>query len=176
MKRTFGMIAILGLALLVSGCIETTTLIRVNKDGSGTVEETVKMNKMVVGMMTGMASSMQDAFKSEGAEESAASDDAPTPEDEPMFSEEKARAQGEKMGPGVELLSYEDIDDKASTGFTAVYSFENINELRVNQNPGASMPSMPGETESEEGEDEEFVLFAFSPGSPAQLEITPPQG
>lgn len=179
MKRNFGILAILAFAMVVSGCIETSTLVRVNRDGSGTVKETIKMNKMVVGMMKGMASSMQDAFQAEGAEgeENATAGSDTPPKDEALFSEEKARAQAEKMGAGVELLSYEEIEDNASTGYTAVYTFDNINELRVNQNPGASMPSMPGESESEgEGEgDEEYVLFAFTPGSPATLEITPPQ-
>ncbi len=173
MKRNFGILAVLGLALLFGGCIETNTLIRVNKDGSGTVSETVKMNRMVYGMISGMAGSMKEAFNAEG-EEGAEADEPP--KDEPPFSEEKAREQAEKMGAGVELRSYEDIKDNASIGYVAEYSFDNINELRVNQNPGAAMPSMDGESEGEEGEDEEFVLFSFTPGSPARLEITPPQG
>lgn len=165
MKRLYTMVFAVLLGALTTGCIETHTLITVEKDGSGTVQERVVMNNMVVGMMQGMAKSM-------GGE------DAETNAPEELFSREDALEQAAEMGEGVELVSFEEVEDAGGTGYEAVFSFNDINTLRVKSDPGESMPTMPGEAEEEEPmeeEENEHILFAFEPGSPARLTITPPE-
>ena len=165
MKRLYTVLFAALLGMLTTGCIETHMLITVEKDGSGTVQERVVMNNMVVGMMQGMAKSM-------GGE------DAETGTSDELFSREDVLEQAAEMGEGVELVSFEEIEEAGGTGYVAVFSFDDINTLRVKQDPGESMPTMPGEAEEEEPmeEDEsEHIFFAFEPGSPARLTITPPE-
>ena len=164
MKRVYTVFFAVLLGVLTSGCIETHMLITVEKDGSGTVQERVVMNNMVVGMMQGMANSM-------GGE------DTETEAPDELFSREDVLEQAAEMGEGVELVSFEEVKEAAGTGYVAVFSFDDINTLRVKQDPGESMPTMPGESEEEEPMDEEeneHIFFAFEPGSPARLTITPP--
>ncbi len=165
MKRIYTVFFSVLLGVLTTGCIETHMLITVEKDGSGTVQERVVMNNMVVGIMQGMAKSM-------GGED--VENEAP----DQLFSREKALDQAAEMGEGVELVSYEEVSDASGTGYVAVFSFTDINTLRVKQDPGESMPTMPGEAEEAEpveGEENEHIFFAFEPGSPARLTITPPE-
>lgn len=165
MRRLYTMVFAVLLGALTTGCIETHMLITVEKDGSGTVQERVVMNNMVVGMMQGMAKSMGgEDVETEGTDE--------------LFSREKVLKQAAEMGEGVELVSYEEVEEAGGTGYVAVFSYEDINTLRVKQDPGESMPTMPGEAEEEESMEEDengHIFFAFEPGSPARLTITPPE-
>lgn len=165
MKRFVTVIFAALLGVLTTGCIETQMLVTVDNDGSGTVEERVVMNKMMVGMMKGMAQSM-------GGEE------GEKKENGAMFTREDVEDQAAKMGEGVKLQSFEEIDDASGTGYVAVFSFEDINSLRVKQDPGESMPTMSGEEDESAGameDPDEFIYFAFEPGTPATLVITPPK-
>ncbi|MBN1447854.1 MAG: hypothetical protein JXA28_07970 [Bacteroidetes bacterium] len=166
MRRIQAMSAAILLSILTTGCIETHMLVTVDNDGSGTVNERVVMNKMIIGMFSGMMQSMGDE---EG--------DVPEQgEETEFFSREKVLTQMEKMGSGVELESYEEIEDEKGIGYLAVFRFDDINTLRLKQDPGESMPSMPGEEETVVEEDEdEYILFSFEAGSPARLVITPPK-
>jgi hypothetical protein len=60
------------------------------------------------------------------------------------------------------------------SGYKAIYSFSDINDVRINQNPGenVSPPPMGGE---EEGPVEEWLRFNFKGGKTATLEIIYPQ-
>ncbi|MGE5810947.1 MAG: hypothetical protein ACM339_05560 [Ignavibacteria bacterium] len=51
--------------LIFPGCIEVKTLITVNKDGSGTIEETMVMSEQVVEMMKGFSA----AFSSDSTQQ-----------------------------------------------------------------------------------------------------------
>ncbi|MCB2206439.1 hypothetical protein KQI65_16970 [bacterium] len=181
MKRTIPILAFIVTILFTTGCIETHTLIQLKKDGSGTMKETVKMNKAVAGMLQGMGESMKNAFEDQGADDGEDMEPAESPEPpEPMFSEEEVREKMENMGPGVELLAYEDIDEGGSIGYTATYSFPDINELRVSEDPESSMPASDEdeiaemEMSEEQGKDD-FLQFHLAPGSPAELEIIIPE-
>lgn len=196
MKRTiFTLLLLTGVFL--TGCIETHLLVTVKKDGSGTVRETVKMKKDLGPMMQAMMMSMKEGLEASGMEmeEGATTQDAPPdapPPDAPspdappqadnaaapsvldMFNEEDIKKGGARMGSGVRYVSHEMIDNDAHAGYVAVYAFDNINTVAVDQNPTAAMPAMPG-TEGETDEDRELVAFSFIPGNPAQLIIRPPR-
>ena len=49
----FSVLAIL--AVILIGCIETTTLIRLNRDGSGTIEETVIISTVFTQLIAGFS-------------------------------------------------------------------------------------------------------------------------
>ncbi len=132
------------LALLLSGCIEVETVVKVNADGSGTVEERVLMGAALLGLAAGMGESGS------------------------LLDQEALRRQAATMGSGVTLQSAEAISDGPRQGYRARYTFSDINQLRVNQNPGDKTP-FP--SEEEEVTPEEYITFRFTPGNPAELLI-----
>ncbi|MFZ1730303.1 MAG: hypothetical protein WBQ23_14415 [Bacteroidota bacterium] len=168
MKYRLLSIAVLIAAITFGGCIETQMLVTVNKDGSGTIRETVTMKKKVVESIREMSEQMK-----QGAEEGGLQTEE---EQKPfeLFSDEEIRGNGEKLGTNVRYVSHGMIDEDDVEGYSATYAFDDINTVKVNQNPGASMPDMPG-TESTDETDDALVLFSFTPGSSAKLVIRPPK-
>jgi hypothetical protein len=153
MPKIIRWIVILFLAFLLIGCIQTVTHIFVNKDGSGTLEETIVFSRSFMELLANFGGDQAD----EGGSE--------------MWNEEELAAKAEQMGEGVSLVSAEAVHTESGDGFRAVYHFEDINKLRVNQNPGDSV-SVPGE---EEGESvEEFIRFKMTKGSINTLQIINP--
>ncbi len=154
--------------LLTSGCIEMHLLLSLKPDGSGTIRETVLMNSQVIGPMREMAAAMQAEAEQNGTT-------PPPPSSDPL-GEEQIRNGAERFGSGVQYVSHELIDDGEKQGYRAVYSFSDINAVRTSQNPTSAIPEFPGDDGSgtlEGEEDDETVTFAFTPGAPARLVITP---
>ena len=107
--RAFSL-AVVVAALLCAGCVKSTSLLSVNKDGSGAliVKESYspQLAQMMSGMgdmMQGMAAGMQEGLQEAG--EQAAKEEAPDTD----FIEQSARERAAKMGPGVEMVSFEKI-------------------------------------------------------------------
>jgi hypothetical protein len=142
------------------GCFDSAILIKVNKDGSGTVEETVVLSKAFTELMASFGSGA-------GGEEQ-------QDQEQNLVDEEKLRAKAAGMGPGVELVRAEPVVTDSGSGFKAVYRFKDINTLRVNQNPSDNVPGPPSGGEEPEGT-EELLQFRFSKGGTATLEIVYPQ-
>ena len=98
--------------LVLMGCIETITLIHVNKDGSGTIEETI--------VITNAFTELINSFGGEQAKS----------EDEPeLLDEDELRARAVGMGQGVRLVSAEPIKSDKGSGYKAVFHFDDINKL-----------------------------------------------
>jgi hypothetical protein len=144
--------------LLFSGCIEITTLIRLDNNGGGTLEETVLINKDIADMIRQFAESMPPDSGEEAEEFS-------------LFDEEDLRSQALSFGEGVEYVSGKPLQEDNKEGFSAIYSFSSINNLKINQNPNSKIPIEAIEEENEEVE-EEMVDFEFIKGNPAELRIT----
>ncbi len=137
--------------LLLAGCIQTVTTVKVNKDGSGTVEETVLLSKSLLEMLKNLGQ--------------------PEEEQQGLASREELEQKAANMGEGVELVSSEQIENEQGSGYKAVFSFRDINTLRINQNPGENVPN----PNAEEQEQVELVTFHLSPGRTATLDVfTPP--
>ena len=126
MKKLYVAISIAAVLLSLTGCIESTTLVRVRKDGSGEVEESLLMRTDVMQMIMGMSEEM-------GGEAS----------DLELVSREQLEQQAGQMGEGVTLKSLEKIATESHSGYRAVFSFRDINALEVNQNPDENVPD-PG--------------------------------
>jgi hypothetical protein len=144
--------------LFFSGCIEITTLIKLDNTGAGTLEETVLINKDIADMIRQFAESMPPDSGKENEEFS-------------LFDEEDLRSQSISFGEGVQYVSGKPLLEDKREGFTAIYSFSSINNLRVNQNPNSKIPLEAVEGENEEVE-EELVDFEFLKGNPSELKIT----
>lgn len=142
---------------LLAGCFQVSTVVRINPDGSGTVEETMLLSKKMIAQMN----DMMQGFSGEGGEK-------PKPLD--LFEPAKLKDQAAGMGDGVTYLSGKKSETAEYSGYSATYRFSDINKLKLNQQSGESSggtggqktPSMP-------------VLFHFSKGSPATLTIAQPR-
>lgn len=102
-------------ALALTGCINSTTLIKLNPDGSGTVEQTTLMNLAAMkGMMPG-------------------GDSGQGPN---LMKKEDLERTAERMGTGVRLVSA--APAKGANGFEgvkAIFAFDDINQVQVSQDP-----------------------------------------
>lgn len=145
-------------AVLFTGCLEVNTTIHLNKDGSGTLEESVLMSSQVIEMISAFAAS----FDSTGTDTASFS----------LFKEDQLIADTAKYGSGVSYVSGKEVKQDGKEGYNVVYAFKNINDLRVNQNPNSKI-DMEG-VEFEEDSAHEFLHFDFNPGTPSELTIKLP--
>jgi hypothetical protein len=113
-------------AVALTGCINSTTLIKVNADGSGTVEQTTLMNMAAIkGMIPGAEKQMGGAVVNKADLERTAA----------------------RMGKGVRLVTADPA--KGANGWEgskAVFAFDDINQVQVNTGP-----SMGGGTSDRTG-------------------------
>jgi len=144
-------------ALLLGGCIDMSTVVHVAPDGSGTVEERVLMKKEMAQMMQSMGQAMGEEGKSQ---------------ESPLLDREELAKAAEAMGPGVELISAEPLETDTGLGYVARYSFKDINQLQLNENPGDRAPS---DEDSGPEQKEEPIRFVFEPGPEPVLIIRTPQ-
>ena len=115
-------IRLLGVLLSTFGltaCLNSTTLVKLKPDGSGTVEQTTLMNLAALkGMMPPNASGQMNG---------------------PMMNRDELERTAQRMGKGVKLVSTEPV--KGANGFEgtkAVFSFDDINQIQISQDPNIS--------------------------------------
>jgi hypothetical protein len=144
------------ISFFLSGCIEVNTTIKVNADGSGTVEETVFMSNEIINMIKEFASS----FDSTG-----------TSEEFTLFKESELKEKAANLGEGVEYISGEKITEEGKEGYRAIYSFEDINKLTIDQDPTSRIPDNP---EAQQKQPEEYLTFGFIKGTPSEVIINMP--
>lgn len=157
-KRRVGPALCLLAVLLLTGCFTHDTLVRVNPDGSGTVEQTVVFQGPMLEMM--------QSFGPSGAEGGME-----------LYSMEELEEAAAEMGEDVRLVSVDSVfTETGGRGYTATYAFDDIRSLNINQSPtdDISTPSGgPGGMDMAEAESKD-IRFDFSPGSPARLTIFVP--
>lgn len=158
MKKLFTISLILFSALFISGCIEVDTSVNLNKDGSGTIEEKILMS----GAMISMLKEFTNAFASDSSKK----------EEFNIYDPKELESKASTYGEGVKFVSGEKIKDGEREGFKAVYSFTDINKLKLDQNPGSQVPMGMG---SEANEKKELFTFQFEPGNPANVIIHMPK-
>jgi hypothetical protein len=100
------------------GCFQMGTVIHVKGDGSGTIDQRLVFSQAALAQLKQFA--MLGGGKAF----------------DPV-SEEQARADAAKLGPGVTFVSSTAVNDASGQGRASVYAFTDINQLRVNQQPGA---------------------------------------
>lgn len=131
MRRLWAMI-LLGLATaLLAGCFQVERTVRLNPDGSGTVEEIVLVGKTLTGMF--------DAMDAGNAGDS--TEKAPAKKSFVDQQQESARDKVAKMGEGVSLVSVTPVTQGEFEGFKAVYAFKDINKLQL---PADATPADQG--------------------------------
>jgi hypothetical protein len=109
------LVAIVVVGVCAAGCINSASLIKVKPDGSGTIEQTMLVNLAAIkGLMAGM-----------GAGQGKDSDG--------VLNEAEFKRAGERMG--VRPVSLTPIKDGNFQGARAIYAFDDISKVRVDQDP-----------------------------------------
>jgi hypothetical protein len=108
-------------ALLAGGCFHSTTLIRINADGSGTIEQTTLVTEAALQQLRQLAAAAGENGKTED-----------------IFSEDQARQMATALGPDVTVVSSTKIKNADGEGSRAVLAFSDINRLQVKKDPAAA--------------------------------------
>lgn len=152
MRRYTLAVAVLA-AALTAGCISSDTLVKLNADGSGTIEERMMMSTSALNMMQSM-----------GGEEGKAAD---------PFSVEELKKKADEMGEGVRFVSAEPIEANGMKGSKAIYAFDDINAIQM-KSSGAVPAGPGGEASVNAGEGDFAFKFSRTMGVPT-LTITMPE-
>jgi hypothetical protein len=112
-----GLLTVVACAALCGGCFQSTALIKVNADGSGTIEHQTLMTAAALAQLRQLAG----LFGGNSAR----------PVD--PFSEAQARDLADKMGDGVTLLSSTPLKTAAGEGRANVYGFRDITKVRFTE-------------------------------------------
>jgi len=165
--RCFTIISLLVVAIFLTGCIQSNTLIRVNPDGSGVVEETVLFSDMLVSSMQNLSKKMADADSKNV--------DSGKTEDGDFIQKQMKDAQAKitKSGPDVKFVSITPVKTETMKGYKSVYSFRDINTLRINQNP-SDKTGKPEAQRDKSSEKKEMLLFTFNKGAVSTLTVQMP--
>lgn len=106
--------------VVTTGCIKSDVLVRVKPDGSGTVEQTMLANMSAIkGLMAGM--DPQGQMKQSGGG---------------MLNEAEFKRTAERMG--VRPISLTPLKEGGFEGAKALYAFDDITKVRVDQDPQMS--------------------------------------
>jgi hypothetical protein len=152
--RAFRLLVVLIATTGLTACLNSTTLVKVKPDGSGTVEQTtlVNMNSMR-GMMGGRGGQSG-------------------PVDGPMMNKADLERTAQRMGEGVKLVSTEPIKgENGFEGVKAIFSFEDINKIQVSQGPSMSGGTGSGARSSEPTADDPVRFKLTRTGTTSTLTI-----
>ena len=158
-RRAFAPVLAVALAVALSGCFQFKTLLRLNADGSGQIEETVLFGDLLRSMMQGDSTAA-------------------------LFDPDALAARADSFGTGVRFVGVDSVSEGGFAGYRAVYAFDDVNTVRLVPNDGA-MGELGGDG-GEEGEPQgeksaspfSALEFAYEPGaagSPGRLTITIPR-
>lgn len=138
------------LTVLLTGCINSSTLVKVKPDGSGTIEQILLVNPQALkGLLAGMGGGAQ---MKEGASPS-------------VFNEADFKRTAERMG--VKPVSLTPMKENGFEGAKAVFAFDDITKVRVDQDP--QMGSMASSSTPKESP----IHFAFArQGNTSVLTVT----
>src|SRR6266498_593522 len=145
MKKT----AILLALLILPGCFQVDTVIKVNRDGSGTIEETMLVSKKLLAQMN----EMMQGFA--GQEGNKGNNKAQPPD---IYDPAKLKAKAVEMGSGVTYTSGEKVSTDKFMGYRAVYTFTDINKLLLTQNRSEELTAASATIDDGSGKKREPVM------------------
>jgi hypothetical protein len=157
-------------AISFSACLQEEKVIKLNADGSGTVEDTMVMSKEVIAQLKQMTAGFGALLQGKG------NADAASPSPFQVMDEKKLREAANTMGDGVTFVSAKPLTTAFGEGFTAAYAFADINKLKIDENPGANIPGADNPAMKLANKSKkEPVKFDFTKGAPASLTVKLPQ-
>jgi hypothetical protein len=104
----------------LTACLNSTTLVKLKTDGSGTIEQTTLMNPAA---LKGLGGGQQQKQQANG----------------PMMNRADLERAAERMGKGVKLVSTEPATGAPGwEGTKAIFSFDDVNQIQINTEPARS--------------------------------------
>ena len=119
-RRAFRASLLLTGALMSSACFQMTTVLKVNGDGSGTINHQMVYTKAALAQLK--------QFVALGGGRGGGAD---------PLSEQQARDMTASIGPGVTYVSSELITAPFGQGRDAIYAFADVSQLRISTQPAA---------------------------------------
>lgn len=116
-RRAFRAALLLTGALMSGACFQMTTVLKVNGDGSGTINHQMVYTKAALAQLKQFA-----ALSGRGGD---------------PLSEQQARDMTASIGPGVTYVSSEPITTPLGQGRDATYAFTDVSQLRISTQPAA---------------------------------------
>lgn len=137
--RLLRILGVLVSSLTLTACLNSTTIVKVKPDGSGTVEQTTLVNTAALkGMMGGQGGPSG-----------------------PMMSQAELERTAQNMGQGVRLVSNEPVKGEGGfEGVKAIFAFDDVNLIQVSQGP--NMGGGPGGARSDEPTSDDPVRFKLT--------------
>ena len=148
----------LSVALASSACFQMTTVLKVNADGSGTIEHRMLYTNAALAQIRQFA--MLGGGRGQGAD---------------PLSEQQARDLVSSIGPGVSYVSSTPITTPTGKGRDAIYAFTDVTKLRISTQPAAPGGiSVRAQGFSTEGGSVTFSI-THEPGGNAVLHVIVPE-
>jgi hypothetical protein len=115
--RTIRLLGVLLATLGLTACLNSTTLVKLKADGSGTIEQTTLMNTAALKGLAGANGQQQQP-------------------NGPMMNRADLERAAERMGKGVKLVSTEPATGAPGwAGTKAIFSFDDVNQIQINTEP-----------------------------------------
>jgi len=118
--RSFRLSGVLAIGLLSGGCFQMTTLMKVNGDGSGTIEHRMVYTTAALAQLRQFAA--LGGGRGQGVD---------------PLSEQQARSMTASIGPGVTYVTSTPISSPLGQGREAIYAFTDVSQLRISTQPAA---------------------------------------
>ena len=150
--RAIRLLSVLLATFSLTACLNSTTLVKVKPDGSGTVEQTTLVNMAALkGMMGANANGQMNG---------------------PMMNKADLERMATRMGEGVRLASMEPVKgENGFEGVKATFTFDDINKVQVSQGPSMSGGTGSGPRSSEPTQDDPVRFKLTRNGSTSTLSI-----
>jgi hypothetical protein len=144
--------AVLAAVAVLVGCVETSTLVTVNTDGSGTIALREHFSPQMAQMMESMSAAMEGMAQGIGAAMTAGAGATPPVEKDGAskgpsvagapksdFIEQCIANSAEGFGPGVKLTRSEKrVNANGWKGYSAEYAFSDITQLQIPKKQNSS--------------------------------------
>jgi len=157
MNKTKNIIIFLILLFVTAGCLQVETTMKVDKDGSGTINEKVLFSKTFVKMLKEFTQAFQDSTSTE---------------EFTIFNEKDIMNDAKDYGENVEYVSHEKIDNENWEGYQVIFSFDDVTKVKLSPDQDSKLDLEDEMAESDEEED--FYFFKFVKGDTPQLIIDRP--
>jgi hypothetical protein len=116
--RSLRLALIVATGLACSGCFQMTTVLKVNADGSGTIDHRLLLTRAALAQLrqfAGLAGGRGQRLD--------------------LISEDQARAMAGSLGPGVSYVSSSPIDNADGQGRATTYAFTDVSQIRISEQP-----------------------------------------
>jgi len=172
MNRKLLFLSLVSVSFFLCSCVDYISHIHVKKDGSGTITETVLMEKNAAQSILYLKRGFSENFSATQQKEQI--DASPY-----WWSKEDIEKQTSLMGEGVTLTSLEPCETEKGNGYKAVFSFTDISKLRFRPKDHSRANNTHEQTEYRETNSQflhaDSVTFSFAKGNPLKLTINMPK-